>query len=294
MKILEELCDKVLDLIVVGVERNENVVTSRRNLRLDASQSAHVLHFPLAIVKHVDPHHGEYQSFRAARKAAISREKFASHLDKWLLKLIVLLEEEGQIGGVKHKLRPRWLLSGRQFFLLQLKIPWHESVSWWVANRHAVGKFCIRKPLDVISGQLLHGEVPLEPFFLLESLRIGVLGVFMRHAVMDNIHVLRMQAVETSRDVFFVEEFVDERRPHNICNLLIIFDRPEPPRKADRGALGIAMRVITIINLALVLELLEDVVLYAFLFDSVDEHVNLLDEEHQVLFALLGWADVDC
>lgn len=100
MKILEELCNEVLDLIVVGVERNENVVTSRRNLRLDASQSAHVLHFPLAIVKHVDPHHGEYQSFRAARKAAISREKFASHLDKWLLKLIVLLEEEGQIGGV--------------------------------------------------------------------------------------------------------------------------------------------------------------------------------------------------
>lgn len=93
-----------------------------------------------------------------------------------------------------------------------------------MANRHAVGEFCIRKPLDVISGQLLLGEVPLEPFFLLESLRIGVLGVFMRHAVMDNIHVLRMQAIETSRDVFFIEEFVNERSPQNLSNLLVILN----------------------------------------------------------------------
>jgi len=53
------------------------------------------------------------------------------------------------------------------------------------------------------------------------------------------------------------------------------------------------MRVITIINLALILELLVQVVLHAFLFCSVDEHVNLLDEEHKILFALLGCTDVD-
>lgn len=50
LEILEELSDEVLHLIVIRVEGDQDVVASWRDLRFDASQSAHILRFPLTII----------------------------------------------------------------------------------------------------------------------------------------------------------------------------------------------------------------------------------------------------